>query len=35
LHPGTNLFHDRAAYLMPLLAKKGLSLSAFRVRPSP
>jgi ubiquinone biosynthesis protein len=28
LHPGNNLFHDTAAYLMPLLAQRGLSLAA-------
>jgi len=29
LHPGNNLFQDTATYLMPLLAKRGLSLAAL------
>lgn len=28
LHPGNNLFHDTATYIMPLLGKRGLALEA-------
>ena len=27
LHPGNNLFHDTATYIMPLLGKRGLALA--------
>jgi hypothetical protein len=28
LHPGNNLFQDTAAYLLPLLASRGLARTA-------